>query len=199
MPAVTDHPSPLRRRFFRILTLATVVAGGIAVDAAAGVQTVAAAKPVAPVIKGFRAEFLAGLTEVEDKLLDLAETIPAEKYNWRPVEGVRSVSEVFMHVAGGNYFLATFVGVKPPASMPKDIEKITDKAKVIAELQRSFDHVRNAARATRDADLERRVRMFGNDSTYRGVYITVLNHLHEHLGQSIAYARMNGIVPPWNR
>src|SRR4051812_38061246 len=67
---------------------------------------------------GFRAEFLADLDDVQKKIIDLANAVPAEKYGWRPSADVRSVSEVYMHVAGGNYFLATFVGVKPPDDMP---------------------------------------------------------------------------------
>src|SRR4051812_20935395 len=70
----------------------------------------AAAKPV-----GFRAEFVADLDDVQDKITELATSIPAEKYTWRPAPGVRSISEVFMHIAGSNYFLATFVGQQPPA------------------------------------------------------------------------------------
>lgn len=148
---------------------------------------------------GFKAEFFADLDEVQKKITDLAAAVPAEKYAWRPAEGVRSVSEVYMHIAGGNYFLATFLGVQPPADMPKDIEKITDKHEVLAELQKSFDRLRAIAKNMTPADLEKPVKMFGNPTTQRGVYSTMLNHLHEHLGQSIAYARMNGIVPPWSK
>lgn len=148
---------------------------------------------------GFRSEFVANLDEVQEKIMDLAEAMPAAKYTWRPAEGVRSISEVFMHIAGGNYFLATFLGKQPPADIPKDLERITDKQKVLAELRRSFEHVRTIVAAEPDADLEKTVRMFGGQTSHRGVFITMLNHLHEHLGQSIAYARMNGVVPPWSR
>src|SRR5439155_21821773 len=146
----------------------------------------------------FRDEFLHDLGEVQKKVLDLAAAMPAEKYSWRPGEGVRSVSEVYMHIAGANYVLATFLGVQPPDDMPKDIEKITDKKRVLAELQKSFDHLRGIAKTVSDADLEEPVKLFGSDTTKRGVFVTALNHMHEHLGQSVAYARMNGIVPPWS-
>ncbi len=148
---------------------------------------------------GFRAEFLGDLDDVQKKITDLANAVPAEKYTWRPAPGVRTVSEVYMHIAGGNYFLATFLGVKPPEDMPKDLEKITDKKEVLAALQKSFDHVRSIVKNTSDADLEKPVKLFGNDTTQRGVFVTMLNHMHEHLGQSIAYARMNGVVPPWSK
>ena len=155
-----------------------------------------AAKAPAPA-NGFRAEFLTNLDDVQEKILDLAESLPADKFAWRPAPDVRSTSEVFMHIAGGNYFLCTFLGMDPP-KMNGDIEKkITRKADVIAELNRSFEHLRNAVNAT--SDLEKPVKMFGTQTTQRGVLITMLSHLHEHLGQSVAYARMNGVVPPWSR
>jgi len=148
---------------------------------------------------GFRTEFLADLDDVQKKIIDLATAVPAEKYTWRPNTDVRSVSEVYMHIAGGNYFLGTFLGVKPPDDMPKDIEKISDKKEVLAALQKSFDHVRAIVKNTSDADFEKPVKLFGNATTQRGVLVTILNHLHEHLGQSIAYARMNNVTPPWSR
>lgn len=147
---------------------------------------------------GFRAEFLAQLDDVEKKLVALAEAIPAEKYGWRPGEGVRSTSEVFLHVAGGNYFLPTFIGLQPPVSWTPEMEKETDKAKVMATLEESLAYVRKVVTETADADLERAVKIFGSDSTVRGVFFLEANHLHEHLGQLIAYARMNGVAPPWS-
>jgi len=151
--------------------------------------------PRAP--QGFRSEFLANLDEVQDKILSLAEATPAEAYAWRPAPGVRSVSEVYMHLAGGNYFLSTFIGQKPPKTNG-DLEKtVTKKADVLAELKRSFDHLRTAASSVKD--LEKPVRMFGHQTSQRGVMVTMLSHLHEHLGQSVAYARMNSVVPPWSR
>jgi uncharacterized damage-inducible protein DinB len=152
----------------------------------------------APNGKGFRAEFLADLDEVQDKITQLATAVPAEKYTWRPATGVRSISEVYMHIAGGNYFLATFVNVQPPSTMPKDIEAVSDKKLVLAELQKSFDHLRSIIRSTPEADFDKSVNLFGKPATERAVFVTILNHLHEHLGQSIAYARMNGVVPPWS-
>jgi len=157
-----------------------------------------AARPAAP-RTGFRAEFLTDLADAQKKIIDLAGAIPESKYGWRPSVGVRSISEVYMHIAGTNYFLASFLGVKPPADIPRDFEKITDKQRVLIELQRSFEQLRNVAINTSDADLEKSVMLFGNPATERRVFVTILTHLHEHLGQSIAYARINGIVPPWSR
>ncbi len=157
-----------------------------------------AQEPAAP-IAGFRAEFLAGLAEVEEKLAGLAEAVPAEKYTWRPAEGVRSVSEVYMHVAGGNYFIPRSFGAQPPEGIGRDLETVTDKAKVVETLRQSIAHVRRAVLATPDSDLDREVDLFGGKSTVRGAMSLLANHMHEHLGQSIAYARMLGVTPPWSR
>ncbi|HYI08663.1 MAG TPA: DinB family protein [Thermoanaerobaculia bacterium] len=150
----------------------------------------------APKLSGFKGEFVANLNEVQEKILELAESTPADAYAWRPAPDVRSISEVYMHIAGGNYFLATFLDIDAPKV--GDLEKkFTKKTEVIAELKKSFDHLRSAA--NRVSDLEKPVKMFGNQTSHRGVLVTMLSHLHEHLGQSIAYARMNGVVPPWSR
>jgi uncharacterized damage-inducible protein DinB len=159
-------------------------------------RTQNAPKPATAPLTGFAAEFVSNLDEVESKIVELAEATPAEKYSWRPAPGVRSFSEVFMHIAGGNYFLSTFLGTAAPKI--GDLEKsVTKKADVIVELKKSFEHLRGAA--ARVDDLEKPVKLFGNTTTERGVLLTILNHLHEHLGQAIAYGRMNGVVPPWSR
>jgi uncharacterized damage-inducible protein DinB len=153
------------------------------------------ASPAVP-RSGVRAELLHDLDDMQKKILSLAMAVPAEKYSWRPVRGVRSVSEVYMHIAGGNYTLVSFVGDK--AIDTRSFERITDKTRVLEELRRSFDYLRDSILGTTDAELEKPIRMFGNDSTQRAAFMMALNHLHEHLGQSVAYARMNGVVPPWS-
>ncbi|MBI3586799.1 MAG: DinB family protein [Ignavibacteriales bacterium] len=147
---------------------------------------------------GFQAEFVKNISDVEKKLVSLAEATPPGIFKWRPSEGVRSVSEVYMHVVEANYFIPSFAGVKPPAMDRNAIKAITDKAKVVEMLKASFENVRQAISKLSDADLEKKTKMFGQDATYREVYLVVLSHGHEHMGQSIAYARTNGIVPPWS-
>jgi uncharacterized damage-inducible protein DinB len=146
---------------------------------------------------GVRAELLHDLDDMQKKILSLAMAMPPEKYAWRPGRGVRSVSEVYMHIAGGNYTLVSFVGDKTMVDT-RSFERITDKTRVLEELRRSFDFLRDSIVGTTDAEMDRSIRMFGNDSTERAAFMMALNHLHEHLGQSVAYARMNGIVPPWS-
>ncbi|MGB0035327.1 MAG: DinB family protein [Candidatus Acidiferrales bacterium] len=161
-------------------------------------QSATAAAP-APPTSGVRWEILNELKGQEDKFVRLAQAIPAEKYTWRPAEGVRSVSEVFMHVAAANFNIPRLFGTQPPAGFKvQGFDKsVTDKAKVIETLKDSFAHLREAIVAVPDSDVEKQLDWFGGKNTYRGVMIFILRHMSEHLGQSIAYARMNGIVPPW--
>jgi len=148
---------------------------------------------------GFRDLFLDQLKDVESKVVGLAEAMPQEKYAWRPADGVRSVAEVFTHIAGANYMLPNFIGIKPPAGMTPALAKETDKAKVVEALKASFEHVRQGVTNLSDADLAKPVKLFGRETTYEGVLFLMANHMHEHLGQSIAYARTNGVTPPWSK
>lgn len=147
---------------------------------------------------GFFADYLQQWNDVEKKLKDLAEAIPEEKYSWRPGEGVRSVKEVVVHVASANYYLPSMIGVKPPEGVSQDMEKtITEKSKAIEVLTESFEHFRTALKQMSDADLDKPAELFGQKSDVRTLLFDLLNHTHEHLGQLIAYARVNEIVPPW--
>ena len=149
---------------------------------------------------GFRGEYVVEVDSVGKKLLDLANAMPADKYSWRPAPGVRSVGEVYVHVAGGNYLIPSFMGVKPPEGINREIEKtITEKAKVIDVLKKSLESVKTMAASMSDADLDKKVKAFGGrEMTQRQLMLIILNHMHEHLGQSIAYARSNGVTPPWS-
>ncbi len=159
-----------------------------------------AAVPAAPA-SGLRAEYLAEVDSVGKKIVELAEAIPADKYGWRPAEGVRSIGEVFMHIVGSNSTIPTFVGGKRLEGITRDSEKtITDKPKIVELLKKSLENAKEAGRIVPDADLDKKVKVFGGrEMTERQVLILILNNLHEHLGQAIAYARVNGIVPPWSR
>ncbi|MEA2599114.1 MAG: hypothetical protein QOF89_106 [Acidobacteriota bacterium] len=150
---------------------------------------------------GVKAEIVRSIDDAQKKLVALAEAMPAEKYTWRPGEGVRSVGEVFAHVSGANYFIPTLWGAKPPAGVdPRGFDKEAgDKAKTIDTLKKSFDSVKQAIAAVPDAELGKTVKIFDHDGTVRDVLLIIATHAHEHLGQSIAYARTNGVVPPWSQ
>jgi uncharacterized damage-inducible protein DinB len=142
---------------------------------------------------------LQDLQVMKKQFADLAEAIPAAKFTWRPGDDVRSVSEVFLHVASLNFSLAPNFGATPlPESTQKDFEKsTTDKAKIIAELNQSFDYVRSALEKRSNKELEKIVKQFGPEASEGDVVFLIVSDAHEHLGQAVAYARMNGIVPPW--
>jgi uncharacterized damage-inducible protein DinB len=145
-----------------------------------------------------KTEFLDEVAALEKKYTSLAEAIPAEKYTWRPADGVRSISEVFMHIAGANYMLPGMAGVKPPQGIDRGMEKsVTSKAEVIAQLRKSFEHVRGAAQVSAEPD--KMMKMFGREVSQRYFLTFLAHHMHEHLGQLIAYSRMNNVRPPWSQ
>jgi uncharacterized damage-inducible protein DinB len=144
-----------------------------------------------------KAEFNAMLTDAETKVVDLAEAVPADKYSWTPGKGVRSMSEVFMHVAGANYLIPTFVGQAPPGGIDaRKLEStIKEKDQVVKTLRESFSSAHAAIDKT--VDFDTMIDMFGQRVTKRYALLLLVTHAHEHLGQAIAYARSNAITPPW--
>lgn len=138
---------------------------------------------------------------VSQQLIALADAIPAEKYTWRPAPGVRSVSEVFMHIALANFWLLSITGPKMPAEIKSaDMEKtVTNKAEVVDWLKRSLAAVKTAHAAVKPDDLKRAVKVENRDATVDGMYLRIIIHDNEHMGQLIAYARFNGIAPPWSK
>lgn len=149
---------------------------------------------------GFGGEFLGQFNMSMQKFVALAEAMPAEKFTWSPGEGVMSVAKVYAHVARYNYmYPATSLGVPAPDGRDGDaIEDLTDKARIVALLRESTAHVRNVVKGL-PTDLEGQTMLYGGQVTQRAVLLQLLAHMNEHLGQSVAYARMNGIVPPWSR
>ncbi|MGA8029597.1 MAG: DinB family protein [Bryobacteraceae bacterium] len=138
---------------------------------------------------------------VSRQLVALAEAIPPEKFAWRPAPGVRSTSEVFMHIALANFYLLSVTGPPMPAEMSsRTLERtVTAKPEVIQWLKRSLDAVKTAHAGVTSADLQRKVKVENRDATVDGIYLRILVHANEHMGQLVAYARMNGVVPPWSQ
>jgi uncharacterized damage-inducible protein DinB len=138
---------------------------------------------------------------VSKQLVALAEATPAEKFTWRPAPGVRSVSEVYMHIVLANFWLLSVTGPKLPAEIKsEDFEKtVTSKPEVIAWLKRSLEAVKTAHASVTPEDLKRKVKVENRDATVDGMYLRIIVHANEHMGQLIAYARMSGIVPPWSK
>ena len=133
------------------------------------------------------------------QLVALAEATPPQKFSWRPAPGVRSIGEVYMHIAIANFYLLSVTGAKEP-DVPVSMEKtVTQKADVVNWLKRSLDAVSTARAQLKPGDYQRKVSIDGKTVTVDGMYLRIIVHANEHMGQSIAYARMNGIVPPWSK
>jgi uncharacterized damage-inducible protein DinB len=176
------------------------VAAAVGLFSAAGpIRAAAQQADTATAGVGYRAEFLKALEGMEKRYVGLAEAMPADKYTWRPAAGVRSVGEVFLHVAVANFAGPGMIGAAPPAGFkPQGYEtSTTDKAKIVSALKQSFAHLRRAVLDASDADADKPTQGFTGPTTYRGALLVIHGHLGEHLGQSIAYARVNGVVPPW--
>lgn len=146
--------------------------------------------------QGWLEEFNIAATQITA----LAEATPEEKYAWRPAPGVRSTSEVYMHVAVGNLWLLGQTGAREPvelAGLKGNPEKlITKKADVLKWLKDSLEAVRQTYPK---ADRAKKVKFLGKDSTAENVFLRILVHNHEHMGQAIAYARSTGVTPPWSK
>jgi uncharacterized damage-inducible protein DinB len=178
-------------------------------------QTAPSGNP-APAISPLRQEILNSFQSAAGRSLELAKAIPQDKLAWRPMEGVRSFGEVFVHMAGSTLLFCSYAGAKIPDGPAHDLATvymkrgfempeifaseaaIKDKAKITAVMEQSFQQARDLIRNMPDAQLEKSVDFFGRPSTVRGVLILMAEHLGEHLGQAIAYARVNHIVPPWS-
>lgn len=141
---------------------------------------------------------------LQSKFTSLADAMGADDYAWRPMEGVRSVSEVYMLIAAEAYYLPSFWDAPPPEGIEIGFEMfdtmaaVTDKPSVMRHLRAAFEYSASKVAALTDADMERRVQFFGRERSLGEAMYSLLADMHEHLGQAIAYARTNHVVPPWS-
>jgi uncharacterized damage-inducible protein DinB len=160
-------------------------------------------KTVEKEMKGFCSEFLDQVQYIQSKVVELQQAVPQDKYTWRPADGVRSISEVYRHITLANYYFTKFAGYEVPEDIDIDLpiekwgKQTTDKNKINIVLKRSFKDLLATAKKITEKDLEKIVNVFGMDMSLRNFMVSSLNHLHEHLGQSIANARSVGVTPPW--
>jgi uncharacterized damage-inducible protein DinB len=137
---------------------------------------------------------------VTSQLVALAEVTPEDKFTWRPAKGVRSTSEVYMHIVLANFYLLSVTGPKMPDDLKENMDKtVTAKVDVIKWLKRSLEAVRTAHASVTPADLQRKVHIADRDAIVDGMYLRIIVHANEHMGQLVAYARMTGVVPPWSQ
>ena len=161
----------------------------------------------AAMMDGFHADLVANIKSTEEKLVALAEAMPADMYGWAPSVEVRTYSETLIHVAGANFFILPMLGAAPlegmdsgenPMAAMQEMEaEITAKDDVIAKMKKSFAYVYEALPTI--TDLEEKVALFGPPASKRSYLLILQGHAHEHLGQSIAYARSVGVTPPWSQ
>ena len=146
-----------------------------------------------------KGEALVDIDQLHKKFVDLATAMPPDKINWRPAEGVRSIGEVYLHISQANYGFMGLLGATGPIDFKtKDFEKsTTDKAKIIEYLNSSFDFAKAQITKMANADFAKAQKELGPDANEGDVIYLLLTHAHEHLGQSIAYAREAGVTPAW--
>lgn len=191
-----------------ILAAAALACAGPAEEVADSAATASApAAAVNPDAPNLTADLARDIEQVEKKFVDLANAIPANKYDWRPGQGVRSVGEVLKHVAADNWLFPAILGVPADSAtgitedyntaMAYEQRKLA-KDSIVAEIQKSFAHVKKSLGDTQAAQLGENVSMFGQTFSRQQAWIMATTHVHEHLGQLIAYARTNGVKPPWS-
>ena len=159
--------------------------------------------------RGVMTDLAKDIADVETKIVGLANAMPESAWDWRPGPGVRSVGEVFTHVAADNYFMPAALGTATPKEVAisgTDYKTVgvyegrkRARTEIIAEVQKSFAFLKAAMAAAPADKLETPTKIFGTETTARATWIGTTTHLHEHLGQLIAYARSNKIVPPWSK
>lgn len=182
-----------------LLSFPAVAASQSSAAQSAPPQAAAQSTDTTPPSYDMKPQSLLDLDAMHKKYVDLATAIPQDKYAWRPGEGARSFSEVFLHVAGSNYFFLQFLGTPIPANVDmKTLEKsTTDKAQIIDALNKSFDSAHATIEKMSNADFNKPLPKLGPQANDGDVIYLIVTDLHEHLGQCIAYSRANGIVPPW--
>lgn len=197
MPQSQSRTSP-GRRAFAALALASLVL--VSLPSPARAQDVMTKESVA----SLKASFVTDLGTLHEKFLGLAQAFPQDKYTWRPMDGVRSVSEVLMLAAMEGYsFIPTSFGAKAADLGSREeaakLRALSDKAAVIDHLNKGFAHAKKELEALDPATLTAKRKVMGQDRSAADVVMFIGGDLHEHLGQMIAYARMNHIVPPWSK
>ncbi len=142
------------------------------------------------------------ITHSSDKIMQLADAIPSDKYDWSPEDGVRSVAGVFQHVIQANYFFATKLGASLPAGVNMQTleQDLNSKDKIEPALKQSTDLIISAIKNVDDGSLANKVEFpYPGEYTTTTAILIAMSHFDEHLGQLIAYSRMNGITPPWSK
>lgn len=198
------------RLWLPVLVCGALLAGAAPASAAGEEAKPKAApeKKAAPVKTDFTGDLVGNLAYVSKQIISLAEATPADKFAWRPNDEVRTMSEVYVHIAGANMLMPSMLGAAPPKGLaipenPWDLEaqwerEVTTKEAVIARLKESFAYATEAVKTIPAKSLDEQVDLFGFPASKRAYLMILMNHAHEHLGQAVAYARTVGVTPPWS-
>src|SRR5437870_1277958 len=193
MPVFPSLMSPsLNRRVVAWLALAAITF--VMAPAPASAQEVLTKESAAAV----KASFIADLDTLHTKFLGLAQAFPQDKYAWRPMDGVRSVSEVLMLAAMEGYsFVPTSFGAKAADLGSREeaakLRELTDKTQIIDHLNKGFAHAKKELEGLDASAMTGKRKVMGRDMAASQTALAIEGDLHEHLGQMIAYARMNKI------
>jgi uncharacterized damage-inducible protein DinB len=189
----------MKSAIFRILPLRTsglIVLFALAALAICAPPKARAQDPLEGIWQGYDGEW----QHVSGQLIALAAATPEKNFAWRPAPGVRSTSEVYMHIVTANFYLLSVTGPKMPGDLKDDAEKtVTSKAEVIHWLKRSLEAVKQSHLKETPDHLARKVHIGDRDSTVDWMYLRIIIHANEHMGQLVAYSRMTGVVPPWSK
>jgi uncharacterized damage-inducible protein DinB len=186
------------KRFLLTSALCAMLAGAVSFSQAGNAPTPDTPDQTAPSYD-MKGQSLFDLQAVQKKFVDLANAIPADKFTWRPSADSRSFAEVLLHVAGERYGILSLMGApKPEGFEGKTFEKsTTDKARIVDELNRSWTFTETTIKGMNNADFAKLLPKLGPQANEGDVIYILVADAHEHLGQAVAYARENGIVPPW--
>lgn len=188
----------MKKVFLAALFLLLGLSGAVIGASAQNADAAASADHTAPSYD-MKAQALVDLERVQKKFVDLANAVPADKLTWRPSADSRSFAEVFLHVSGERYGILNLMGTEPPVGFDgKTYEKsTTDRVRIIEELNKSWEFTQKAINGMSNADFAKLLPKLGPQANAGDVIYILVADAHEHLGQSVAYARENGIVPPW--
>jgi uncharacterized damage-inducible protein DinB len=199
--AANKGAGKMKKLAFPILVLTLLVCAGVTRAVPQSAQSAPPAQSTDKTAPSYdmKGQALVDLDIVNKKFVSLANAIPQDKFTWRPSEDSRSFAEVFLHVAGERYGILTLMGATPPPGLdPKTYEKsTTDKAKIIEELNKSWEYTQKTIQGMANSDFAKLLPKLGPDANEGDVIYILVADAHEHLGQAVAYARVNGIVPPW--
>jgi uncharacterized damage-inducible protein DinB len=186
------------KRLLLAFTLCAIFAGAAMLSQAQNAAAPDSSDHTAPSYD-MKGQSLLDLQVVQKKFVDLANALPADKFTWRPSPDSRSFAEVFLHVAGERYGILSLMGApKPDGFNGKTFEKsTTDKARIVDELNRSWSFTENTIKGMENADFAKLLPKLGPQANEGDVVYILVADAHEHLGQAVAYARENGVVPPW--